>query len=469
MLCLSLASLAFLLVGCSNTMTGYPAHKDIYANLAVPSAPPAFPDLNLALVLSENAKNSMKTLHRDAFSGFDAGAMVEKMYTPLRRNFKTVAVVERPEDARKANADLVVILDDYWPKYAFVCREERTLVFMTLDNQKIAEFKAAFEKTWLGTNVQAFMDLFSDTLNEQVETALRKSQALADFAKTRPAEARPLASAPESPAAPASKVYHSDVDQPAYSSPEKVDDFALVIGIDKYSTLPAADFAERDASAVREHLLAMGYPERNVVLLRGSQAGKAGIEKYVESWLPRNLKRTSRLFVYFSGHGAPDPRTGQAYLVPWDGDPQFLENTGYPTRRLYAKLDSLEAKKVFVVLDACFSGAGGRSVLVKGARPLVAQVDTGADASGKLIILAASAGDEITGTDPDQGHGLFTYYLLKGLAGEAKDPLGRVTVKSLHDYLTPKVQNAARRQNRDQTPALIGPAPAEAVLRESSR
>ena len=44
-----------------------------------------------------------------------------------------------------------------------------------------------------------------------------------------------------------------------------------------------------------------------------------------------------------------DVKTGQAYLVPWDGDPNFLENTAYPVSRLYRKLGELPAKQVFVV------------------------------------------------------------------------------------------------------------------------
>ena len=55
----------------------------------------------------------------------------------------------------------------------------------------------------------------------------------------------------------------------------------------------------------------------------------------------------------------------------------------------------------------------------------------------------------------DEGHGLFTYYLLRGLNGAAKDDAGRVTVQSLFEYLVPNVQDQARRQNREQAPQLL--------------
>jgi hypothetical protein len=247
------------------------------------------------------------------------------------------------------------------------------------------------------------------------------------------------------------KVYNSDVDKAGYKLAEDPDAFAVVIGIEKYQLIPPADFGERDAQTVREHLAALGFPQRNIVHLSGSMATKSNLEKYLEHWLPEKVKEGSKVVFYFSGHGAPDIDSKQAFLVPWDGDVKFLAQTGYPLKKLYANLNALKAKEVLVALDSCFSGAGGRSVLPKGARPLVTKVDEGADRMGKLVILSASEGDEISLSDEKQGHGLFTYYLLKGL-NERK---GAVTVKGLYDYLVPRVQDGARQQNRDQTPKLI--------------
>lgn len=140
--------------------------------------------------------------------------------------------------------------------------------------------------------------------------------------------------------------------------------------------------------------------------------------------------------------------------MPFDGDPNFLEDTAYPVERLYKNLNRLKEKEVVVALDACFSGAGGRSVLARGARPLVVQVDAGRAPGAKISLLTAASGNQITTTLERQGHGMFTYFLLRGLNGEAKDARGRITAKSLHRYLKPRVQDEARRQNRDQTPTL---------------
>lgn len=256
----------------------------------------------------------------------------------------------------------------------------------------------------------------------------------------------------------------SDIDKPGYQLAERENDFAVVVGIEKYSSLVEAPFAERDAETVKRHLVAQGFPVRNVVSLTGNKATKTGLQKYLDEWLPKNVKPESRVFFYFSGHGAPDTATKLAYLVPWDGDANFLESTAYSTKHLYERLGNLKAKEVVVALDACFSGSGGRSVLAKGARPLVLKVETGiADLPGNMTAFSASQETEITSSLDDQGHGIFTYFFVKGLSGAAKNSSGAVTAQSLFDYLSPKVSDAARRQNREQTPVLRGSDP-EKVL-----
>lgn len=144
--------------------------------------------------------------------------------------------------------------------------------------------------------------------------------------------------------------------------------------------------------------------------------------------------------------------------MPYDGDPSFIEETGYPLKRLYAKLDTLQAKEIIVVLDSCFSGAGGRSVLAKGARPLVMNMDKQVFHSDKIAILSASSGSQISSTCAEKGHGLFTYFLLKGIKNEeVVNPDGSIRMDDLFGYLKPQVERIARKQyNNEQTPQLIG-------------
>lgn len=260
------------------------------------------------------------------------------------------------------------------------------------------------------------------------------------------------------------KLITSDVDSPKHHLAENTNDFAIIVGVEKYANeLPDAQFAARDAKAVRAELAALGVPERNMRSIEGNKASLSALSAYLEDWLPKNVKENSRVFFYFSGHGAPDPKTGNAYLVPYDGSPSFLDKTAFPVARLYEDLGKLKAKLSIVVLDSCFSGAGGRSVLAEGTRPLVNVTQTSVAPGSKVLLFAAAAPSEVTGTIKEQGHGIFTYYFLKGLDGAAADKNGSVTPLGLYEYLKPKVQDAASKQNREQTPVLEGALGGELV------
>ncbi len=268
-----------------------------------------------------------------------------------------------------------------------------------------------------------------------------------------------LGTAPPVAASP-SPVPASDVDVPSVERTAKPNRYAVVVGIEQYRTkLPKADFAARDAQTMKAYLTkTMGFSDENVALLVNENATGRDLEKYIEHWLPNRVEKDGTVFVYYSGHGAPNPKTGDAYLVPYDGDPAFVDATGYPLKRLYENLGKLPAKEVVVLLDSCFSGAGGRSVLAPGARPMVLTVENPVLASGRTVVLAASKGDQVSSTYDQKGHGLLTYFFLKGLRGEAdanKD--GSVDLAEVYDYLKPQVERTARREyNNDQQPQLLG-------------
>jgi hypothetical protein len=236
--------------------------------------------------------------------------------------------------------------------------------------------------------------------------------------------------------------------------------YAIVIGIENYrQKLPVVDFATADARIVTEYLTkVMGYPKGNVITLTNENASKSDFEKYFEKWLSNNVEKDSTVFVYYSGHGAPNPKKGDAYLVPYDGDPSFIEQTGYSLKRLYESLNKLKAKEIIVALDSCFSGAGGRSVLAKGARPLVMILQSNVVLSRNITVMAASAGNQISSTYDEKGHGLFTYFMLKGIKNEdvvRQD--GSIKMDDLFGYIKPQVERIARKQfNNEQTPQLIG-------------
>jgi hypothetical protein len=252
----------------------------------------------------------------------------------------------------------------------------------------------------------------------------------------------------------------SDVDEiPSIKAKQNKNSYAIVIGIEQYrQKLPTADYAVSDAKLVNEYLTkVMGYPEENVVLLTNDKALQSDLTKYFEKWLHNNVEKDSRVFIYYSGHGAPNTKTGDAYLVPYDGDPAFIAETGYSLKRMYAALGKLPAKEIVVALDSCFSGAGGRSVIAKGARPLVMNLQASVALSRNMTVLSASSGEQVSSTYDEKGHGLFTYFMLKGIKNEdviKQD--GSIKMDDLFGYIKPQVERIARKQyNNEQTPQLI--------------
>lgn len=264
----------------------------------------------------------------------------------------------------------------------------------------------------------------------------------------------PTAAVPAAGTVVAKPAMRSDIDElPTAKARPQDKAHAVVIGIRRYQQgLPEADFADSDAGLMKTCLTqALGYQDANVASLINEQATKSGFEKFFESWLPNRVGDGDDVFVYFSGHGAPNPRSGDAYMVPYDGDPTYLDKTGYPLKRLYSELAKLPAKRVTVVMDSCFSGAGGRSVLAKGARPLVMVAPT-EGIPEKLTVLSAAAGDQISYAYQEKGHGLFTYFLLKGIKEK-----GSGDMRAVYEYAAKQVSNVARREyNADQVPQWRG-------------
>lgn len=451
--------------------------------------------LDLALVISDKTNRTVQDFRDKALGSLEGGKSLvaplfatlpfDRVSNVLRQSFRSVTRVETVEEARAVQADLIAVLDmDAKVKYRSVLRValwatflgipilltgmqlfrvidplkvnlDVVLSFTDLDQEQldVIRFKVVRKAALNPPKNIAFA---SEELRIGLSRALASSKVLEQMGAEKSAdEVRVLAKlqAGESVSAGPRK-FRSSVDRPRYRAAKRPDHYGLVIGIEKYSSVPEASYAERDAEAFRAHLGALGVPDRNIVLLKGDRAGRAAVEKYVESWLPSKAKPGSRVYFFFSGHGAPDAESGQSYLVPWDGDPKYLKNTAYPLKRLYSKLNGLKAKEVIVAMDACFSGAGGRSVLAEGTRPLVMSAKKSPIPRGKLVVFSAAGPNEVTGADDRSGHGLFTYHFLAAL----NKWKGKPTVKGVYNYLLPRVKNSARRKNREQTPQL-SPAP----------
>jgi WD40 repeat protein len=253
------------------------------------------------------------------------------------------------------------------------------------------------------------------------------------------------------------------VDQAPARNQRQPEAHAVIIGIERYKNalVPAVSHARRDATIVREYMTrTLGIPPENVHLLVDHEASLADLRTAIAGKLANALDDPkARVYVYFAGHGAPNLKTKQPYLVPHDGNPAYPEQSCYPLSELYESLGRLKVP-VTVMLDACFSGSAGRGdapeTLLANARPALVELkDT--DTPPNVSVLAAANGGQVSSSYAAKRHGLFTYFLLKGLGGAAdEDKDGRLTLEELHRFVTPAVQRQARKLNREQTPTLQG-------------
>lgn len=254
-----------------------------------------------------------------------------------------------------------------------------------------------------------------------------------------------------------------DLDIPT-TTIKRPDAIGVVIGISKYSNadVPRVDYARRDALLMRDYMIrVMGFSAENIIMALDGEATQAVFNRIFGGQLENFIKAgESDVFVYYSGHGAPDVNESSAYFVAHDTDPNYPVQTGYSLESFYTQLDQLQAKSVTVVLDACFSGASDGGMVIQQASPIFISVENPAANLKNGVVMTSSSGDQISSWYREKGHGLFTYYFLKGLRGEAdRDRDDQVTSTELYGYLMENVPYLARRKfNREQTPQLMGEA-----------
>jgi uncharacterized caspase-like protein len=202
----------------------------------------------------------------------------------------------------------------------------------------------------------------------------------------------------------------------------------------------------------------LGVPEENIISLIDADATKGRIEGYLKKYIPANLSKNATLYVYFAGHGMPGIKKGEPYLVPYDADTHFIEQTGYKLISFYQDIYKLKLNHVYVFLDSCFSGMASRAaeMLIKGARPALMHVEKVRPPSSQIISLNATSTDEVSHAFHEMRHGLFTYYLLRGLKGEAdRDDDGWTSIKELYGYVRTNVRRESHRMQSEQTPVIV--------------
>lgn len=260
----------------------------------------------------------------------------------------------------------------------------------------------------------------------------------------------------------------SDVDFAPETRNKNLNGIAVVFGIEEYQYAPSVTHAYNDADIFREYLInTFGYYRENIYYRTNERATKGEFEKVFSEngWIAKNATRKSDVIIFYAGHGAPDLESEQSYLVPYDIDPNYA-TTGYALDELYQNLGKLKVNSITVILDACFSGGTrDNQPLLADARPVYISVE-GGTVPKNTVVFSAASGREISSAYKQKLHGLFTYFFLKGLNGDAdgnKDK--KITVMEMQGYLEAYVPQQARKMGREQTPTLIGKDSKRILLR----
>jgi ankyrin repeat protein len=248
--------------------------------------------------------------------------------------------------------------------------------------------------------------------------------------------------------------------------PERPDDIAVIIANADYSKqgkdIPNVTPAYADGEGMRLYATqALGVKEANVIFVKdatGSQmtrifGSREDHRGQLFDWIKPGK---SRVFVYYSGHGAPAASGGSPHLIPADADAARVALNGYPLHLLYDNLGKQPAESITLVLEACFSGVSQAGSLIGNASPVFLDVKA-PQVPANLTVIAAGAANQMASWEQDGSAGLFTKHFLEGMAGKAdSDKDGKVTLDELDRHLVSTVTYLARRYyGRDQTPQIV--------------
>ena len=237
------------------------------------------------------------------------------------------------------------------------------------------------------------------------------------------------------------------------------DAVAIIIGVEKYQNTSAAKYADRDALVFSDYARrALGVRPENIKLIVNRDATRTSIQKALKLWLPTIVtKGRSDVYFFFAGHGLASANGFERYLLPYDAETALLEDSALVLEDIIGTVSRTRPRSAVFFLDTCYSG-GTRTgqTLVADARG-IRIVAKASNLPKNFTVISAAGSDQISTILPEAKHGLFSYYLMKGLEGGAGfEAGGRVTTGELHQYVADKVPKQAIRLGTDQRPQIYG-------------
>jgi hypothetical protein len=233
---------------------------------------------------------------------------------------------------------------------------------------------------------------------------------------------------------------------------------ALIIGVDGYKSTPArAIYADGDAKMFTDYASQkLGIPSSRVKTLVNEGAGEREMLLSVKSWLSRAVvKDKTDVYLFFAGHGLASDDGQKMYLLPYDVAPELLEKTAILREELFSDISAANPRSVTVFLDTCYSGKTRSTDMLIASRPIAIRAIK-QSVPDNFTVMTAAAGNQTAKPLEEAKHGMFSYFLMKGMEGDADaNNDNQITAGELHAYVE---QNVVQQSSGSQTPELQGDA-----------
>lgn len=233
------------------------------------------------------------------------------------------------------------------------------------------------------------------------------------------------------------------------SVPNKINRLAVVIGIRDYKDISDTKYADKDALTFIDYASNnLGIMPENIKYLIDDSASNFDMEE-VNIWLAKKVDKNTEVFLYYSGHGFNN--NGEALLLPFDFRTSLIEQSSIKKDKFIQDILLLNPEHIYAFFDACFSGLGREGeALIAGLRNISIVEEKSID---NVTIFNSSSGSEFSSDFDKAGHGLFSYYLMKGLEGDADGNNDqKITTSELYTFIE---DNVSKTSGLKQNPSLL--------------
>jgi len=238
--------------------------------------------------------------------------------------------------------------------------------------------------------------------------------------------------------------------------------YAIIVAIEEYhdsKKIGKVDFALNDALGVKSALVKLGYKKDNIELLTNSHATRTTILEVIKK-ISKYADKDDIILFYYAGHGFNSD--GKNLISCVDTNLSSLDDTCISLQDILGLFNDSDSTRIMLFLDCCHSG-------LEFGHALRSPISTFSSDDLKykysdteyLTGFAACKGDEKSRPDHENKHGVWSWFLIKALSGEAEKIYnkGLLLSDNLQKYLKEETYYRVKlitSEKKTQTPIQFG-------------